>query len=241
MVGCHTRRFRRGQRLPDPRDQKGPERRARRRRVASRRSERCLNAARTFGSRWSCHGSTLGKVPERDTTFPAHASGSLLVPPTPAAARWPATSRGSARHWSRLRPSTTNTSPGDPRDHVAPQVSGVLKRRGADPGSRPSPRRPSSAPDGVGCGSGGYGTSKRLLWRRPPNAEKGKEAAALSDADDQMGGTGGETGAPPGTEPPATKDRPGDEHNDQPDDQPDDPVNEDSEESFPASDPPAHY
>lgn len=65
----------------------------------------------------------------------------------------------------------------------------------------------------------------------------------MSDADDQMGGTGGETGGPPGTPTErggAASGRP-DESGGEAEDDDTDPVTEDSEESFPASDPPAHY
>lgn len=51
----------------------------------------------------------------------------------------------------------------------------------------------------------------------------------MSDADDQMGGTGGETGPPP---------QPG---KGQSGEKQDDAVTEESQESFPASDPPANY
>ena len=51
----------------------------------------------------------------------------------------------------------------------------------------------------------------------------------MSDADDQMGGTGGETGAPP---------KPGKERDGRKED---DRVTEESQESVPASDPPANY
>lgn len=57
----------------------------------------------------------------------------------------------------------------------------------------------------------------------------------MSDADDQMGGTGGETGPPPGGgDNPAKKASPGSG-------QDEDRVTKESEESFPASDPPANY
>lgn len=72
----------------------------------------------------------------------------------------------------------------------------------------------------------------------------------MSDADDQMGGTGGESGPPP-----ADRDGPtgrpagragasgGDPagRDDDPAGRDDDRVTEESEESFPASDPPANY
>ncbi len=70
------------------------------------------------------------------------------------------------------------------------------------------------------------------------NTEPRKEAFNLSDADNQMGGTGGDTGAPPGA-----GQRPADEA-DRKDDavrREDDPVNRESQDSFPASDPPANY
>jgi hypothetical protein len=61
----------------------------------------------------------------------------------------------------------------------------------------------------------------------------------VSDADDQMGGTGGDTGAPPGA---ASGPGPEDAEHPATDDSADlDRVTEDSEESFPASDPPATY
>ncbi len=64
----------------------------------------------------------------------------------------------------------------------------------------------------------------------------------MSDADNQMGGSGGETGRQPGGEPrsPASqeaRDRAEGEGRRSDDDA----VNEESEESFPASDPPANY
>lgn len=77
----------------------------------------------------------------------------------------------------------------------------------------------------------------------------------MSDADDQMGGSGGETGRRPGGEPPthASKEaaqaeprsggQPGGPTDPgKPDqDENQDEVNQDSEDSFPASDPPARY
>ena len=56
------------------------------------------------------------------------------------------------------------------------------------------------------------------------------EVLSLSDADDQMGGTGGDTGPKPG----AGKAQEGGQEED-------DAVTEESKESFPASDPPANY
>lgn len=70
------------------------------------------------------------------------------------------------------------------------------------------------------------------------------EVLDLSDADDQMGGTGGDTGAPPeqGKSPKADAAgggaRSGEGAGEGEDD---DAVTEESKESFPASDPPARY
>jgi hypothetical protein len=54
----------------------------------------------------------------------------------------------------------------------------------------------------------------------------------MSDADDQMGGTGGETGPRPGQEKPTGTAEPSDAEKE---------VDEESEQSFPASDPPGSY
>lgn len=61
----------------------------------------------------------------------------------------------------------------------------------------------------------------------------------MSDADNQMGGSGGETGRTPGGRPaaPASEEVRSDDRGADADDQ----VTEKSEESFPASDPPADY
>ena len=62
----------------------------------------------------------------------------------------------------------------------------------------------------------------------------------MSDADNQMGGTGGETGRPPGGEPrsPASEEARAKGAETGSDD---DEVTESSKESFPASDPPSSY
>lgn len=57
----------------------------------------------------------------------------------------------------------------------------------------------------------------------------------MSDADDQMGGTGGDTGAPPAKTKAPGEDKTKDDRSG------DDAVTEESKESFPASDPPANY
>lgn len=61
----------------------------------------------------------------------------------------------------------------------------------------------------------------------------------MSDADNQMGGSGGETGRTPGGRPtsPASEEVPSDDPRADGDDQ----VTEKSKGSFPASDPPADY
>lgn len=64
------------------------------------------------------------------------------------------------------------------------------------------------------------------------------EVLSLSDADDQMGGTGGDTGPQPGGG--ATKDPSGQGKGPAVEPE-DDAVTEESKESFPASDPPANY
>ncbi len=71
----------------------------------------------------------------------------------------------------------------------------------------------------------------------------------MSDADNQMGGSGGQTGRPPGGEPtsPASEEarakdpRNGARDGAARDGGDDETVTEESEESFPASDPPANY
>ena len=66
----------------------------------------------------------------------------------------------------------------------------------------------------------------------------------MSDADNQMGGSGGQTGRPPGGEPtsPASEEaRAKDPRNGDRSGGDDETVTEESEESFPASDPPANY
>lgn len=67
------------------------------------------------------------------------------------------------------------------------------------------------------------------------------EVLSLSDADDQMGGTGGDTGPRPGGA--GDKGSPSSEKSSTTDPQrdEDDAVTEESKESFPASDPPANY
>lgn len=67
-----------------------------------------------------------------------------------------------------------------------------------------------------------------------------KEDPDVSDADDQMGGTGGETGRRPGGEPrpPAADEARAKAAEPGPDE---DDVTESSKESFPASDPPSSY
>lgn len=66
----------------------------------------------------------------------------------------------------------------------------------------------------------------------------------MSDADNQMGGSGGQTGRSPGGEPrsPASEEaRAEDPRRDGEGGSGSDEVTEQSEESFPASDPPANY
>ena len=64
----------------------------------------------------------------------------------------------------------------------------------------------------------------------------------MSDADNQMGGSGGETGRRPGGEPRSPASREAEERADRErKGSADDEVTETSEESFPASDPPSRY
>jgi hypothetical protein len=60
----------------------------------------------------------------------------------------------------------------------------------------------------------------------------------MSDADNQMGGRGGETGRPPGGDPTTGASKEAAEKSDASEDTR---VTKESEDSFPASDPPANY